>query len=201
MAVSKLASSVALATLLGTLGVACSDAGNEGGGEPEGLQLGVAEQPFAEVACGRESVTPNLSVNGSLGEGIVSPTSYNKCTKSFIVDLHDLDASEAGTGTLHDAGFTVDDLGPQPSTPEECVGVESAIIVYERVDGRWEALERGDSAGFFIAGPPDFCFPPNSRFVGVEAGKTYRIAATVRDSGNNTRRLRISHAPAEDVPR
>jgi hypothetical protein len=199
MKMSKFGSSVALATLLGWFGVACSDAGNEGGVEPEGMQLGVAQQAFSEVSCGRDSVTPHLSVNGSLGDGIISPASYNKCTKSYIVDLNDLDASEAGTGTLHDAGFRVTDLGPGGGGADACNAIEAGIIVYERVNGRWEALERRQAHGFFVPGPPDLCFPARVSFFGVEAGKTYRIAATVRDIDNNTRTLRIDHAPAEDV--
>jgi hypothetical protein len=198
MKMSKFGSSVALATLLG-FGVACSDAGNEGGVEPEGMQLGVAQQAFSEVSCGRDSVTPHLSVNGSLGDGIISPASYNKCTKSYIVDLNDLDASEAGTGTSHDAGFRVTDVGPRPVGADACNAIEAGIIVYERVDGRWEALERNQAPGFFVAGPPDLCFSARASFFGVEAGKTYRIAATVRDIDNNTRSLRIDHVPAADI--
>ena len=116
------------------------------------------------------------------------------------MDLHDLDVSETGTGTAHDAGFTVVDNGPIPSGSEECNGVVSGIIVYERVNSRWEVLARHQSSGFSTSGSPGFCFPPQSAYFGVEAGKTYRIAATVRDINDDTRSLRIEHVAAADLP-
>jgi hypothetical protein len=201
MEIRKVWQSRASATLLMSLGAACSDAGSEEGLRPEDMQLGQVEQAFAETACGRESVTANVTVDGTLNDGVTSPTVYNKCTKSFIVDITNLNADETGTGTLNDAGFSVIDVGPRPTTAAECNGIVAAIITYERVGNQWIALERNDSSGFAVSGPPvDLCFPPQAHFFGAEAGKTYRIAATVRDANNNTRAARISHAPAEDIP-
>jgi len=190
---------IGVTAVLAGLVSACSDAPVDQ--LTEDGELGTATQAFATVACGRESVTPHATFEGSLPADFVSPQSYNKCTKSFIVDLFNLDAHQAQTGIIHDSGFEVGYRGPAPTNRAECEAMGAGIIVYERVDDAWVALERVDTTGFFIEGfPITGCFGPGAAFHGVEAGKSYRIAGTVRDGANVTQPMLISHAPALNPP-
>ncbi len=195
-----------LGTLLVALGCACSGAEIE---EPEAQdpadgeqELGTARQAWSVIACGRESTTPNVTFDGFIdGFSFTSPTVYNRCTKSFILEVHDVDAAYAGSGRDANARFEVVDVGPLPQNQADCEQLGGGAIFYQRSSDAWVPLTEQVTAsgrwapGLFGGGMT--CFPPAVSFEGdggLEEGATYRIAATYRNGANVTRPIRFDHS-------
>lgn len=192
--------------LLGLLGlVACGgeapdlDSSDEADGVPsDELELGTVEQAWSPVSCGRESTTANATFTGHIDPAHVSPQSYNNCTKSFVVDLFNLDANYSGPGAGggEAAHLQVSWADTGASTQAACENTEGGAIFYKRVNNSWvDQTGQLYSTGQWIqTGPPlniSFCALPGAQFFGVQAGASYRIAATMRQiSGTNpTRRV------------
>jgi len=198
--------SLAFGTLIVALGSACSGAETEElGAEPSAdvdLQLGTAQQGWSVISCGRESTTPNVTFDGSIdGSTFTSPASYNKCTKSYILEVHDVAPEASGSGRDANARFDVYDVGALPTNQADCEALGGGAIFYQRSGNAWVALtDQVTSAGRWapgLFGGGMTCFPPGVGFEGdggLEEGASYRIAATFRDAANVTRPIRFEHS-------
>jgi hypothetical protein len=130
--------------LLGALGLtACSGASEDGGepGEPGGddIELGQAEQAWSSVSCGRESTAAHETFTGGIDPAHVSPRTYNACTKSYVVDVFDLDEAYTGEGLGGgpDAHLQVSWADTRATTQAACEDTEGGAIFYRRINNRW----------------------------------------------------------------
>ncbi|HTV22341.1 MAG TPA: hypothetical protein VMG12_26820 [Polyangiaceae bacterium] len=194
-------SALGFGLLIATLMSACSDAPIDEPSADEEQQIGIAQQPWSVVSCGRESTTPNVTFQGRIDlSSFTSPTSYNKCTKSYVVDVFDVAPDASGSGRDGNAFFDVRDAGPIPTNQADCEALEGGAIFYQRSGNAWVALtDQVVSAGRWAPGlfGGMVCFPPAVSFEGdggLEEGASYRIAATYRNAAGVTRPIRFDHA-------
>jgi hypothetical protein len=170
------------------IAVMALSAGCSAGGEPQsGENVGMSQDATSEASCA--TVTPSASYTG--GYSIVSPGSYNKCTKTYVVDVSNLSSEYTGTGNCGDAGFDVG-YGGSALSPTDCVNTELRSIMYHQVSGSWVVMHDDDVFG--VVGPFNECML-SFRQTGTVTGNSYRIAATSRDVNGNTLPLAIATVP------
>lgn len=188
-----------IVVLMGSLGLAaCSGAVEED--HSAEMELGTVEQAWSSVSCGRESTTAHQTFDGHIDPAHVSPRTYTKCTKSYVVDLLDLDEAYTGEGAGGgpDAHLQVSWADTGATTRAACEDMEGGAIFYQRIDDRWVDLTgQLYSNGVWVeTGPPislAFCIAPGASLDNVQPGESYRVAATMRRiSGDNpTRRVSV----------
>jgi hypothetical protein len=159
---------------------------------------GVFEQAWASGPCA--SATANATFSGGISPAKISPQSYNTCTKSYVVDVTNLNSiyTGPGSGPSLDAHIQVDWGDTDPLNQADCEDMEGGAIFYKRVNNQWvDQTGQVYDTGQWISGGGggiSFCNMPRASFYGVQAGSSYRIAATMRriSSGNPTRKVRIA---------
>jgi len=147
------------------------------GGEAPSVAESTIDQEteaFGVTQCGKESVPDDHDETGNLFPAFISPRTYNTCYKSYVVDLDVVDAATAG------AFLSARWADNVPQDMETCEKTWGAAVFYKRWGGAWHPLTGVvDSSGIWIT--RGGCIPPTAAYVeGLEAGATYRIAATMR---------------------
>lgn len=171
-----------------------------GAAPEEGVEdIGSIEAAWAVGAC--STVTANATFNNKIDPAHVSPTTYNNCVKSYVVDVTNLSAAYTGPGAGggQDANISASWGDTIPNNQAACEDLEGGAIFYKRINNQWVA-QTGQvySTGQWVSGPLlSFCVPPGASFFDIEAGASYRVAATMRQlSGSNpTRKVRIRTNP------
>jgi hypothetical protein len=157
------------------------------------------EPEWSSGSCGTTSA--NITFLGQIDPAHFSPETYNRCTKSYIVDLRVLSAAYTGPG---DGGGPAAHLqvsfgGGPPGTRAACEDLEGGAIFYKRVGNQWidQTGQMYSTGTWFQGGGLALCFPPAAAFFDIAAGESYRIAATMRNisNGNPTRTIAISTEP------
>ena len=193
---------------LGALTLAtCSD------DQPVSPDIGRAAEAFSQVSCGDSSLSPNRWFPYFVDPTDVSDRTYNKCHKSWIVDIHTLHPAYTGSGAGggSDAAIVVNWADTPPANAAACAATGLAAILYEDQpvsqpggaggqsspgtggaqgfpSGHWVVLAEKHSTPTWIAGGCQ-----NSvAFTGMVAGKTYRVAATARAADDTTRKVGIT---------
>jgi hypothetical protein len=143
-------------------------------------------QPYSTAACATAS--DDATLVGEAGT-IVSPQTYNTCTKSFVVDI--VDSSARGLAVLWQDAW--------PGTASACLSdLEMHAKLYvKNSSGSW-VLSSEQSVVKGIWEPLSaICFVPHISFDLQALNKTeFRVAATARRiaNGNPTRKLGITVA-------
>lgn len=157
-----------------------------------GENLGSMDQAFGSAACA--AVSPNATFASKIDPATVSPTSYNNCFRSYVVDITALDAAYtgAGSGGGADARINVGWEGAAPTNQADCEKTLTGVIYYKKVGSSWiDQTGEIDAAGVWFGGALAVCnVPIVSSPITLQAGAGYRIAATVRADLNST----VTHA-------
>jgi hypothetical protein len=162
-------------------------------------EIGQVQQALSASSC--DSVSAHVSFDGRIIPEHISPRSYNKCTKAYVVDLDDIDSVVTGPGGGGGSDAYIEIRHADSATNRStCEATSLRAIVYTRKlsNGNWD-----DSNGVYDASKNgtwrtilsySYCdLGINVR--GMTAGRDYRFAMTSRLSGN-TRKVGIeTHAP------
>jgi hypothetical protein len=191
------------------LGCSGADAGDpsvlengteQGGVEPGSdgdAEIGSVQQAWSVDSCGRETTAANATFTGKVDPATISPTTYNTCTKSYVVDINSLQSAYAGKPRSDvPALIQVSWAGAVPTTQAACEDTEGGAIFYRRSGSSWQALTgQVRSTGQWVS---DFfggfrCELPYASLANPTAGASYRVAATMRNisGGNPTRQVSI----------
>jgi hypothetical protein len=155
----------------------------------EADNLSSEQEAWAVAPCA--TATANATRTGKISPALLSPQTYNTCTKSYVVDLNSILPEFTGGNTAIVASWGE----AVPTTQAACENLEGGAIFYKKVSGAWVA-QTGQvyDTGEWVSGPSaNFCLPPHAAFTGAQPGESYRIAATMRllSGTNPTRRVRI----------
>jgi len=186
------------------------------------------EEAWSVASCGRETTIADHTFNGFINVPanpnfqFVSPTTYNNCTRSYVVDIDNLSASYVGPGGGGGpaAHFTVAWADAVPTNAADCARLVGGAIIYVREQtpsgaevvaasgsgsfplpgggAGWVAITgQVSSPGQWVSGPfgGASCVPPSVTFYNITAGDTYRIAATMRDGSGATRKVGLRTEP------
>jgi hypothetical protein len=160
--------------------------------------LGEVSQAFSSASCG-SAQGDRYYTQDIANPACYSPTTYNSCTKGYIVDIDYLDAAYAGTGDT-DANFSITWNDEVPTTQAACEALWGRAIIYKKVSGVYvDQTGNIDSYGTWFGNLG--CTPPAMTSAGhvvLEALGSYRVAATMRTAyaGNWTRSLKVETEPA-----
>jgi hypothetical protein len=176
-----------------------------------------SDQAFSESSCGSSTLLANRLFASFVDPTDVSVRTYNKCTKSWIVDIESLSSAYTGPGAGGGGPATISvTWADSPlQTEASCTSSGVSAILYQQVvagggeggttgaDGglpgtggfqmsslSWMSLGRQDSAGVWGGGLLGCQIGVG--FTGMVAGATYRVAATARAADNTTRRVGIT---------
>jgi alpha-tubulin suppressor-like RCC1 family protein len=173
---------------------ACSD--HRGGlGEPGDVEEIRLPYSVSSCATAPADIWFNSPVGNHINLGVTSPQSYDTCTKAYVVDLFNVAQSAAGG---YVSAVWADTL---PGTQASCEDTEGGAIFYKRVGSQWvpitgQSISRGlwEPTSRLAVNP---CRTPAAMFGPLEAGASYRIAATMRriSGGNPTRQLTVKTFP------
>ena len=183
--------------LLATIAMTATACAEQGPSEDESARSAAPE--WSSASCGTTSASTTFF--GQIDPTHLSPETYNKCTKSYIVDLRILSAAYTGPGAGGGpaAHLQVSFGGGNAGTRAACEDLEGGAIFYRRVGSQWiDQTGQIYSTGTWIQGGGlAFCLPPEAAFFDIAAGESYRIAATMRNisNGNPTRAIAISTVP------
>lgn len=173
--------------------VACS---NGDSSSPD--QIGREESFLSAAACA--AVTADYVRGYAVASPIVSPQSYNKCGKSFVVDVRSLSSSYA----LAHSKLKVDWADLPFVGPWTCEHASVSAIFYQWIPddagapppsggggypptgaGHWEVMSEVHQFGTYSVDHCSFTVEQE----GLVAGKTYRMAASALNSAGDTRKL------------
>jgi hypothetical protein len=165
--------------------------------------VGSYEEAWSSVACA--SATANASFNGGISPATVSPQSYNTCTKSYVVDVTNLSSIYTGAGSSPplDAHILAKWGDTIPNNQADCENLEGGAIFYKRVNNQWvDQTGQIYQTGQWVSGGVSFCLPPHASYYGVQAGSSYRVAATMRllSGTNPTRKVSIETRKPVIIP-
>lgn len=151
-------------------------------GGSAGIQVGGSDPPV-----GASGGTFPLAGGPPTSIERLSPSSYNTCFRSFVVDIPNLNPIFVGLKkTEHGrAGRIVATWhGPRPTTQQACESAWSGTIVYKQSGGAWLPLTsdvnhfgqwQGGSTGCLLPG-----FASDSEGLVLEPNASYRLAVTMR---------------------
>ena len=146
--------------------------------------VGEVSQDWSVESC--DDAEPNAVYQGII-TSLESPSSYNKCHKSYVVDVDDVTPPDDGGSTR---GVIISWANSSPLTPQwACEKSWVGGILYRWESDAWEAQTGqvrayGQSSGtqclerFVVLWP-------------LEAGEKYRVAATARNQSDDTRSVLI----------
>ena len=181
-------SAVALAFTTG-----CGDPSSDGS-EP----ISTIEAAFAQSAC--SYVTANQTFTGGIDPSIVTPRTYNTCTKGYVVDIYDLDDVYTWPGNTADGRIEISYADDALTDQATCEATELRMMVYNCVAEPgsttgpihcgvlYDQSSYGTWAYIFGTGQ---CFLGPLSFSGVSPGLSYRVAATARNPSGLTRKISI----------
>lgn len=172
----------------------CGDPSSDGS-EP----ISAIEAAFSQSACA--SVTANETFTGGIDPSIVTPRTYNTCTKGYVVDIYDLDDVYTWPGNTADGRIEISYADDALTDQATCEATELRMIVYRCYGGgatsttgslHCTVLDDQSSYGSwaYIFGTGQ-CFLGPLSFSGVSPGLSYRVAATARNPSGSTRKLSI----------
>lgn len=185
-------------------------AGCSAAGEAESAENaeGTAQTTQAIGSASCSTAAADQTFSGGIDPTHVSPSSYNTCFRGYVVDVNDLSVSYTGVlpagASGYDANILVDWRGAVPTTKAACEAAWASVIFYKKVGGSWV-----DQSGVLNAygewfpgggGLAASCSPPSISTLGsvtLQAGSSYRVAATMRTSygGATLRAIGIKTRP------
>jgi hypothetical protein len=183
--------------LLVTIAMGVTACGVRDPSDDESVEL--VKPAWSSGSCGTTSA--NITFSGQIDPAHFSPETYNRCTKSYIVDLQSLSSAYTGPGAGGgpSAHLQVSFGAGPPGTRAACEDLEGGAIFYKRMGNQWidQTGQMYSTGTWFEGGGLAFCFPPGAAFFDIAAGESYRIAATMRNisNGNPTRTIAISTEP------
>ncbi|HEX2669667.1 MAG TPA: hypothetical protein VHM25_02290, partial [Polyangiaceae bacterium] len=156
---------------------------------------GVAEEALSDSCAG---AGVDATRTGAIDPEIVSPQTYNRCTKSYVVEVDNVSAAYAGPGSGGGPPGRVEIRWADTFTNTQagCEDLHGAAIIFKWNGSSWTNVYGSNvqlsSDGAWLASL-GFCAPPIISFNDVEEGASYKIAATMRlNSGTNpTRKVGI----------
>ncbi|HYQ42039.1 MAG TPA: hypothetical protein VER11_08725 [Polyangiaceae bacterium] len=190
----------------GAFGLAGCSAAGEAESAENGEGTAQTEQAIGSVSC--STAAADQTFTGGINPTHVSPSSYNTCFRGYVVDVNNL--SVTYTGVLpagddgYDANILVDWRGAVPTTQAACEAAWASAIFYKKVGGSWvdqsgvlQAYGEWNPGGGGLAAS---CNPPSISTLGsvtLQAGASYRVAATMRTSygGATLRAIGITTRP------
>ena len=143
-----------------------------------GDNVGSTEQAFSSASCA--GVSASVTFSSYLPKDYYSPQSYNKCTKSFVYDVTNLQSSWTG-GWEQPLSVM---YGDETITNQaDCEDLEEGIILYKKVGSSWvDQTGEVRTYGLWFG---SYCQLSIDTPV-LHWGDSYRVAATVRRmSGTN----------------
>ena len=168
------------------------------GGQPEQVDgtVGVADEALSD-SCGNGGNDGSFS--GFIDPGVTSPQTYNRCTKSYVVDVNNLspEYADPGDGTGGPSRFQVAWGDTYTNTEAGCNNLSGAAIIFLKSGNSWVDISGGQISAYgnwIDGGGIAFCDTPQIEFFNIVAGQSYRIAATMRlNSGSNpTRKVQVT---------
>ena len=172
---------------------------------PDEAELGTVHQAWSVESCGRNTTPANITFTGQVDPAHVSPTTYNTCTKSYVVDINSLSSTYAGKPRADiQAAVRVRWGSAVPTTQAACEDTQGGAIFYQRSGSSWLPLtDQVRATGVWARDPFGTfrCTVPEVALQNPTAGVTYRVAATMRlISGTNpTRPVQIQTTRAEFI--
>ena len=168
--------------------------------------ISTIEAAFSQSSCA--TVTANQTFTGGIDPSIVTPRTYNTCSKGYVVDIYDLDAVYTGHGNALDGRIEISYADNAITDQATCEATELRMIVYRCVGGgatsttgpqECTVLDDQRSYGTWtsIFGTGQCLL--NRSFSEVSAGSSYRVAVTARSPSSATRKMSIATYPPEDV--
>jgi len=165
--------------------------------ENEDGSQGTTEEALSD-SCANAS--PDARFTGGIDGVFSSPQTYNRCTKSYVVQIDDLSAEFSGDGDY--GGFVISWADSLPNTQAGCEDLHGGAIIFQKIGDSWIDISGGqissDGEWVGVVGDLDLgCFGPLMEYRGLEAGQSYKIAATMRlNSGSNpTRKVGFETRP------
>jgi len=165
-----------------------------GGEEP----VRAVEEAFGSSSCG--TTTADVTFSGvitsssSMGFGggtngvFTSPSSYDNCFRSYVVDINHLQGSAgngSGGGSATVSAIKVQWAAEIPTTKAACEKAWGGAIFYKKVGASWvDQTGQIDVYGTW-ASPSGGCLPPSISSppaLTLTPGDSYRVAATMRPS-------------------
>ena len=191
----------------------CGAAGETGQGEAgrsdwgdQGADVGASSQAISEGSCATAKADESFDHKiSSLEDLDDSSYSNDDCTKSYVVDLFDIDKNL--TGTSPDGGdravINVKYADKPLSTKSTCEATYVRAIVYTRKNGAWvQDVDSGKVQGRWVAQLPDptghtpyMVCSLSWGWYGMKPGGDYRFTLTARASDNSTRKVNIETIP------
>ena len=162
------------------------------GGQPaqEDGSLSVADEALSDSCA---TAGTDASFEGFIDPAHISPRTYNRCTKSYIVNVNNLSDDYAGQGQFFPGRFEIRYADGLTDTAEGCADLEAGAIVFIKSGSTWVNISghltaTGTWTGVFG------CLPPQIDFSNIVAGQSYRVAATARliSGSNPTRKVSIA---------
>lgn len=168
-----------------------------GCGSNESENIGTSQAAFSVSSCA--SVAADGAYDGRVDPALVTPRSYDNCTKGYVVDIQSLQAAYTGEGDPFDARIAVQYADTPITSKATCEG--SRVLGYFYMlgggststggGGNWNLVQQEAEYGQwvpFLGG--GFC-DLGVDMTGLVSGTTYRVAATARTPGNSTRKVSI----------
>jgi hypothetical protein len=174
---------------------ACSGESARGDGS-----LSVTEEALSD-SCGNAGT--DAVYTGFIDPEIVSPQTYNRCTKSYVAQVNTLSSAYVGPGSGGgpNGRFVVRFADTFTNTQAGCEDLEGAAIIFKKNGTSWVNISGGQIYTNGMWSSFLGCQTPFITFDNLEAGQSYKIAATMRVmSGTNpTRKVAISTEKPVDI--
>jgi hypothetical protein len=131
----------------------------------------------------------DFTATGKVDPVHVSPQSYNTCFKGYVVDVNNLLGAYTGTGDLN-ARIAVHWADSALTNQTDCENTHIRAIFYKKVSGNW-VVKKDETAWGTWSGLFGGQCGLESNLMGMTAGSSYRVAATARTPGGETRQVSI----------
>lgn len=169
--------------------------------------ISTIEAAFSQSSCA--SVTANQAFTGGIDPSIVTPRTYNTCTKGYVVDIYDLDAVYTGHGNAYDGRIEMSYADNAITDQATCEATELHMIVYNCAGGAATSTTGPQHCGVvddrqsygswaYIFGTGQ-CFLTPLDYTLVSSGVSYRVAGTARNPLGYTRKISIGTYPPINI--
>lgn len=184
----------AKAAALALAASACSEVG-----APE-TETGTIDSVQAELSVNDcAGVAADATFFGKIDPPLITPQTYDTCTKGYVVDVIGLEPEYTGTGDLMDSRVTIQWADTPITNPKQCGLSKVMGIFYEPGlgtststggPGSWTLVKEETMYGHWTDACGGTCVL-DVNLTRPNAGGLYRIAASGRSYRNNTRKVSI----------
>jgi hypothetical protein len=160
----------------------------------------VVQEELAQGTCAQAPA--DVVRSNQIDPPLVSPQSYNTCYKGYIVDVDDLSPTYTGSGNVRDAMIAVEYADTPITSQTTCEDTLVRAIFYKEYLNtststggggvpEWQVVKDAATFGTWTSVFGTGVCNIGVNLMGLQAGATYRVAATARTPSNATRKVSI----------